>query len=365
MMKNWLHESLQSIRFFLRDVTHILYKSIFERCEFYETLSALLDNKMSVSRALSHMLDVASDDGKKRIKNTLMYVLMDCIEEINNGSTLGDALFSWIPTQESTLIKTGEEKGNLSEALRRACIVARGKSSIKKSIIGAMVYPFALFSMCFLIMNIVYEKIIPKLVRLVPRDQWGGALKVVADVSEFFIEKGLFLLFLCVIVFMVIGWSIPNYNGVARKFLDFLPPWSVYRIFEGVLFLFNISALMQINIDISKALKLINENTSPWLNQRLKETEYFTRSGKNLGVALRKTGLNFPSKKCVNHMILLTEGDNASKAMISYADRWLEESIKSIKKISGGLTMVCMLLVFSYTSCLVLAITELQSILQK
>lgn len=82
-------------------------------------------------------------------------------------------------------------------------------------------------------------------------------------------------------------------------------------------------------------------------------------------MALKSTGYHFPSRDCVNQMMLLTEGAGAESSLERYADRWLAITIKQVKKRALYLTALCFLLVFGYMLLLLLASRDLNTMVNQ
>lgn len=358
-----LQFSLQSVKEQATHANRWLYRHSFsanDRIEFYEMLAFLLDNEKPLRQALSDMRDVATDFGRKKHPSAVL--LTDCIHALDDGESIEVALIDWVPIQEATLIGAGVLEGNIAESLRRASRIVAGKGEMLAAIKGAVMYPSVLIIIVIAMMYMVNAKFIPQLEKMVPREKWEGAIWWLGNLSQGVIENGVLFIVFAMLIVGVIYWSLENYTGKSRKFIDSITPWSLYRIFQGVTFLLNISALLRVNIQTLNALNIINENASPWLQQRVKETQIYIRQGQHLGKALKSTGYNFPSKECVNQMMLLTEGDGSENILEGYANRWLQQAIKDVKKKALRLTILCFILVFSYMATLLLAISQINSL---
>lgn len=362
-MNQRLQFSLQSVKEKASNINRWLYRHTFsanDRIEFYELLAFLLDNEKSLRQALSDMCDVATDFGRNKHPSAVL--LTDCINSLDNGESIEVALLDWVPNQEATLIGAGVLEGNIAQSLRRASKIVAAKTEMLGAIKGAVLYPCVLIALVVMMMYMVNQKFIPQLERMVPREKWKGAIWWLGNLSQGVIENGALLIIFVILIIGLIYWSLENYTGKLRGFLDLITPWSLYRIFQGVTFLLNIASLLRANIQTLVALDILNENSSSWLQQRIIETQKYIRQGQHLGMALKKTGYNFPSKKCVSQMMLLTEGGGAESIIEIYATRWLQEAIKDVKKKALRLTIICFALVFLYMTLLLLAISQINSL---
>lgn len=333
-----------------------------DRIAFYDRLAFLLDNNKSLQQAFIDMRHVVTDFGRKH--HPCSVLLTDCLSALDEGQgAFEKGLLEWVPVQEATLIGSGMLSGKLSDALRRARQMVEGKKTMVSALFGALAYPCFLLGIVVLMMHMVCEKFIPKLARLVPHEKWDGALSLLTGISEFMVHFEWLLLFGLVALSGLIVWSMGHW--VNRKIADRLPPWSVYRAVQGVYFLLNIAALLRVNIPVMQAVHMLGETASPWLERRINETLHYMRQGEHLGLALKSTGYHFPSRDCVNQMMLLTEGVGAENSLEQYADRWLAITIKQVRTTSRYLTGLCFLLVFGYMLLLLLASQDLNTMVNQ
>lgn len=362
-MLHRLQTSLQSVKETATGVNRWLCRHTFsasDRIEFYGMLAFLLDNEKPLRLALSDMRDVATDFG--RIKHPSAVLLTDCIHALDEGESIAMALLDWVPVQEATLIGAGVLEGKIAESLRRASRIVSGKEEMLSAIKSALMYPGILIMMVIAMMYMVNARFIPQLEKMVPREKWQGAIWWLGNLSQAVIENGIVFILLSIVLAGFVSWSMENYTGKLRPHLDLIIPWSLYRIFQGVTFLLNLSALLRVNIQTLDALNIINENASPWLQQRINATRFHIRQGQHLGEALKSTGYHFPSRNCVNQMMLLTAGEGAENILEGYANRWLGQAIKEVRKKALLLTVLCFALVFSYMATLLLAVSQISSL---
>lgn len=360
-----LREKMQSVENNDSGIVRWIYQKTFsakDRVSFYENLAFLLDNDKTIKQAFSDMRDVATDFGKKHSPYAVL--LTDCISSLDEGQDAFElVLLEWIPEQEAVLIMSGLEAGDVETSLRQVCKIVKGKAEINQAVINSISYPGFLIFLVLLMMSLIYDKFIPQLAKLVPREKWDGALKYLTVISEFFIDNKMLLLLLAIIIGVFIYWSMGNWKE--RRWADNLMPWSIYRSIQGVYFLFNISALLKVNTPILKAMKTISATSSPWLEIRIHSAIDYLNQGQHIGLALKSTGYNFPSKDCVNQMVLLTEGKGAENILEKYAEHWFEETVSLVKRKTRYLTGFCLCLVFSFMIMLVLATSELNNLVNQ
>ncbi|MCZ6343924.1 type II secretion system F family protein, partial [Escherichia coli] len=74
-----------------------------------------------------------------------------------------------------------------------------------------------------------------------------------------------------------------------RQYLDYIPPWSLYKTFNGVSFLFNMASMLSIDIPVAKALERLEKNSTQnrWLLERIKEIRRYVLLGQSLAMAMK------------------------------------------------------------------------------
>lgn len=340
--------------------TRWLYRHTFstrDRLALYEDLAFLLDNNRTLEVALTSMRNSATDFGKQSSPSSVW--LNDCLKAIRNGQSLDVALADWIPAQEAAIISAGVMDGRLSEALRRAMAVVQGIDEMKSSVFSTLGYPLVLISTVIGIMVLVSKHFIPQLAKIIPRETWEGGIGWLGVTSDFVVLNGMLLSLMAAVLVAWTTWSLNNLTGRVRRWLDHLVPWSVYKDFQGVAFLLNISALLRADVKTLDALDILSRNASPWLLERLNAARRLVRQGQHLGLALRNSGYQFPSKDSVNKLVLLTDGDNAEIIIENYARHWLIRAVKIIKRRTTRLSGALFLIVSSYMFLLVQVIQQL------
>lgn len=133
--------------------------SVNEQIIFTKNLSGMLKAGLSLYRALSVL--------KKQTQNSkLNSILTSLSEEINSGGTLSEGLGKF-PNVFSKLfvsiVKAGEESGNLAGALSDLGINLEKAHSLTKKIRGALIYPGIILSAMVVIGVLMFAFVVPTL----------------------------------------------------------------------------------------------------------------------------------------------------------------------------------------------------------
>ena len=127
-------------------------------CTFTRQLSTLQDAGLPILRSLM-ILEGQSKPGP--LKNSLVGV----IEDIESGSTLSEAMAKQPKAFDDlyvNMVKAGEAGGALEVILQRLAEFKERAQSLKRKVIGAMIYPAAVVTVAILIVSGIMVFIIPK-----------------------------------------------------------------------------------------------------------------------------------------------------------------------------------------------------------
>jgi type IV pilus assembly protein PilC len=127
-------------------------------CQFTRQLSTLQDAGLPVLRSL-RILEGQNKPGA--LKNALM----DVIEDIEGGNTLSEAMSKQPKAFDNlyvNMVKAGEAGGALEVILQRLAEFKEKAQSLKRKIVGAMIYPAAVITVAVVIVSFIMLFIIPK-----------------------------------------------------------------------------------------------------------------------------------------------------------------------------------------------------------
>lgn len=337
-----------------------------DRLKLYEELAFLIGNNLRLNVAVENMLLTARNGGAQAARATIW--LEDILNGLNHGLSLDLALANWVPRQECAIISAGVQDGKLVEALGRASTVVSGIAEMKSSVMSQLAYPAVLLSVVTGLLLMIHNYFLPPLERMFPRDSWEGGMWWLGLSADLIAQEGVYLAALIILFSAWTVWSLPNVTGKPRRIMDHLVPWSLYRDFQGVVFLLNISALLGANVTTLNSLNKLALHASPWLQERLNAIRRRVNAGDHLGLALNNAGYSFPSREAINKLVLLTSGqnsDNCQEVIDRYAHYMLKGTIISMKKRIQRLSMACFALCGLYMGLLLIVIQDLNSLAEQ
>lgn len=299
------------------------------RMRIYEKLGKFVGNGVSMPQALAELHVHETRDGKKP-KSSAAIAINEWRRAVLNGQSFSRALQGWAPMNELSLLAAGEVSGRFDRAVEDLLFVHHAGKRIR-SAIGGLMYPVFLLSTTVLYLYIFGAQVVPAFSSVLPKERWTGAGHTMALMADF-VNHGLLptvLVFVCLLVAIISTFGV--WTGKVRQFLDHLPPWSIYRLVVGAGFLISLSALLHAGISMPDALRLIAQNAAPWYRERLIAARMQVLNGaRNIGDALAKTGLQFPSEEIVIDIRSYASLDGFEEMLDKLSHQWLEDAVRLI-----------------------------------
>lgn len=315
-----------------------------DRMTLYEDLAFLLENNQKTEDAIAGLKRT-----RRRDNDPVLLCLNDVRHALTRGRGIDGGLAGWVPPQETTILRAGREAKDVRGALHRAIFVVKGMGEMKSTTFSNLSYPALLLGSTFYMMKMVYERFLPQLERMVPPENWTGALWWLGSLTHFFIDNRYLLGAVLTVSGAWVIWSLPRITGPVRaRVLDRLFPWSLYREMQGVSFLLNLSALLRANVRTEEALDKLSRNATPWLYERLTAAKRQVGRGKHLGLALADSGYVFPSRDAIDRLSLLTASPGGEDSIENFARMWLTKTISRIKRTTRLLQVAGMLISAGY-----------------
>ncbi len=312
-----------------------------DRLAVYYKLQSLLRNRFSLMDALDRLYQIASKEGKNP-NDTMALAISSWMRSIQNGESFSVALRGWAPSSELLMLSVGDV-ANLESALANTIKVVEGINRMKEPVIGAVSYPIFLLCATVLMIWMIGIYMVPPMASAVPGLKWTGTAASLIGLSDFVNEHPVILFGTLPVILIAIFLTFPRWKGKSRAVFDKFPPWSIYRIFVGVGWMLSLSALVRAGTPVSKALRSLRGDSSPYLLYRIDRALIFINNGENLGDALYNTGLNFPDEEVVGDLRIYSELDNFPEALSMLSDTWLETSIKDVQKKAEVLNSIAIL----------------------
>lgn len=315
-----------------------LWNSLFVRLAFNRTVRLHTWKKLakygqfglSLDRSLRMFQEQAAS-----VHDPLAGILARILRRMEGGHTLGAALTGFASSEEILLIASGQAAGKLPEGLLLAGELLEAKKKISSAVVGAVAYPVFLLSICIGILIIIATQMIPELSTISDPKKWTGNAALLYGISTFVSSwKGVAALLAFLVFSAVLLLTLPLWTGPLRRHVEAIPPWSLYRLIVGSVWLFTIATLMRsgMGIKIIFLNMMESESISPYLKEKVRAIFIQTETGKTLGEAMRDCGMNFPDRGVIHEMIGYASLPDFQDTLYDIAKEWMNDGLEAIER---------------------------------
>lgn len=331
-----------------------------ERIRFYRGLAAYLENNLNLLDAMS-LMQKRSGMGAIAVKQAIG----DMRQDIEAGVSLAAAMEPLVPAEEVLIIASGAAAGRQAETLKLAADFVHTRQDIWQAVWKELSYPLFLFALFVILLGIISIKVIPELAQLSDPGEWTGAAHTLHMVSDFVASwKGLALLAVLLLLVALTVFALPRWTGKARNWLEAVPPWSLYRLLLGSVWMLTLATLLRGGVQATRALQLTageysRKGITPWLRHRVQAVQVEFAKGKNLGRAMLDCGHNFPDDKIIEEFQIYATLPGFENKLYDLSKGWLEQGVKNFKSTCSKLNSLSLLCIMLLLGCVGLSIMEL------
>ncbi len=316
------------------------------RVRIYRQLERLVRNNVPIKDALQSLYNRASKNGKKPNNSTAMAITA-WKRGTSSGAGLSAAMRGWIPESERILIESGEQGGELARALGDVTDLALGAKQIRGAIIAGMAYPVMLFASLLGTLWYLGNTVIPALGNVLDPKEWQGAGAWLASLATFAENWTIPIAIATPFLFGLYLFSLPRrWPGKLRIYADRFPPYSFYRMSQGVGFLLSTAGLLRSNMLTRDILDRLSKDATPYMRDRMQSTKRIYIQGHNLGESLVQSGYEFPDRDIVQDLQTYAELDGFENQLGIVAREWLVEVVKKVESQAGLINMALLFLIF-------------------
>lgn len=334
------------------------------RRRLYVALALMSRNHVDIHQAVRRLYRVVSRNGKSPKRVTAM-MLQDVIVKLKSGWTMAEALGLWVPNDEHMLIQAGEMSGRPASGYDHAVVLIDAKQKIRQAVLKAATYPVILFVSMGLLLNLMAIQVVPQLERVVPEGTWKGAAGALRWVSHATHDYGVWMAAAGVLGILTLFTTLGRFTGKVRQWVEGMPPWSVYRLVHGSMFLLTVAVLLKDGVPVKLALDSIAKQATPWLGERVRAIAYGLGVGSDFAQGLANSGFDFPDPEAIEYVDMLGQQSGFHDALYQYSQEWLREGVQRIEGTGKIMMYVGIALVGALVALLFLGVQDIQQAIVK
>jgi toxin coregulated pilus biosynthesis protein E len=153
----------------------------------------------------------------------------------------------------------------LADGLRFLAKTIKDQRGMTGAMIAAIVMPAIVSVVMIGFMVILALFVVPVFVEIAPVEKWKSIGKILYNISYAITHYGIFMLIAAVAAICGFIWTLGNWTGAGRSIVDKHLPYSVYRDYNGALFLVALAVMMHSGDTLVRALEALKARSTPWL----------------------------------------------------------------------------------------------------
>ena len=328
------------------------------RLKTWKKIAALLRHNVPDLVALTRLRDRYSVR-----KHPMAKVLTSVIDAMNAGQSFDAAFQPWAPHEEIMLLRGGRRGNRLPEALMECVSIIKVRKKIVGSLLSAITYPIILLCMFLALLLTTSWFVMPQLALIADPETWDGPAVILFSVCDFVASgKGLVFLVVMALGLVAVLLSLPRWIGPLRVRADLIPPWSIYRLVVGSIWLFTMATLLKAHVQLDAILgdMLDSKVLRPWLRERVENINILYQKEANFGALLLELNMNFPDREMLEDLSVYASMPDFHDLLYEIATEWLDEGVERITAQAQLINTTLLIFVITLLCGLGIAIGSMQ-----
>lgn len=236
------------------------------RADFFTDIAAALRDKSDLVTEVTNLLNRAEQ--RKKIGDIMMY--REWLSRMERGN-LTEALSNTLPSTDLMIMGAFEHSGRLADGLDFMAKTVKMAGRMKSRIIAAIAAPSFVLLIIMGILALHAFMLTPIMTQIYEVKDWPFVGQILYPVSQLIRHYGIFLVIALVSGLVAFGISINRWVGDKRVTADKYLPYSIFRDYNGALFLTSLAAMMKSGTGLLESLKSLDTLSSPWMKWHIRQ----------------------------------------------------------------------------------------------
>ena len=325
-------------------------------------MQRLIKAGVPITVILNMLWNLNAKKGRKP-KDPIALMIREWQRRLNQGKSLAASMHGWISTSEEMIIEAGELSDKLAKSLDGALHTDKATNAIKRAVTVGLAYPALLLLVMIGILWGFSKEIVPTFATILSPEKWTGNAAILHLVSGYVVKWLPLVGVLMLGIGFLVVISLPNLTGAARRYLDYLPPWSIYKTIQGASFMIAMGGFISAGASVPESLRRMAGIGTPYLRERVSAILARVNMGRNLGQAMIETGYEFPENEIAGEISIYAELDGFDESIDLLAREWVESTIENVKAALKILNNLMLFAIVLSIAGIATAMFELQELL--
>lgn len=295
--------------------------------------------------------DAISELKKRAFENHegVMFAALQVMDlRIRRGQDMTRVFTDWLRPEEIMLITAGDKRGftGYVAAIEQVLSMGGATAEMQTALMMGIIEPVILIASIYALMLWMSGSFTGKLLAMT-----HVSPSKLTGLAHQFYEMGIFsssiwaavVPAVSVLPIVLIWWSLSRWTGERsntgkiRRFLDHIPPYSVYKEISGAQWSLVLSTLAMAGYPYEVILQEIGRLSRPWTKLKTRRIERAFRKGVTLGEAMRNTGDWFPSRPMVQDILAFGDRTGFKETLKVLAEEAIKDTTRMVKIMAGVL----------------------------
>lgn len=320
---------------------------------FLEDLASLIEDGVPASQAVDVIISVSAGITKT--------VALSVSQSLGRGQPLADGMQKWFAHTVVEVIRIGESSGTLPQTLRAAANTYTQYTNTLNSFLTSVLYPLTVVILALAVTVFVKNSVLHGFLEIKPVTAWPPAGRTLYRIGAT-VEAGWWLILLTIgLLAMIINNVLKNVTGEARRWIDTLPLFSLYRAALAARFMETLGLLISNGVILRNALSTMQYDASPYLSWHLLQMEYNLSGGQeNIADVLDTQLIGYGD---LMRLRIVAKGKGFEHALVSLGRQAREHTAKRIDRVGKILSALLLLMGAGIAITIVLGIYNVGAIL--
>ncbi len=305
----------------IRDRLHRAGFGLRVRAEVWQTLADFSATGLELGAAIETTAAIYRDRGDRSVA----HILGELRRSLGAGA-MRPAIMRYAP--DDALMFSGEGRIEAAPMFAGAAKIARGRLTLRRAVRSALAGPLLAVLALVGLYYILGASLFPAVRELAPPERWPLYAKVIHVIAGGVHDHILIAAPSAAALVFGVALSTRYWYGPGRALADRVPPWSLYRMQTGLMFLMLLveSGKMGRNLNTAWLLELARLS-NPYVRDRIGAIA--RRAGNDpagIGAAAMSCGNGWPAPALNTALAAYCRQENWLRNFSAYLDRWMERA---------------------------------------
>jgi len=310
------------------------------RKTFYDVLADFTQRGHSQEVAIQGMWQ-----RMERKRDSRRRMFLDILVALKEGKPFSEAIAPFIPPAERLMIVSGELIGKYEAGFRQASRVASGVAEMRGAVRKQLAYPVMLTALGIIALWIMSVFVVPELQRVAADvGQWPRVSRIMYYVAQGARQYSIPITVALVLLAVVVRRSLDRWVAPVRYrvFDRAIPPYTMYRAYQGATFLLAFGALTSAGRPVSESLRDVANVSAAWLRTHIDRMIAASDEGRSAGRAV-DTGLLDPDT--VGLIEDYSRAGSFDQAIVAMGETAIKHGIRRIDRTGSAIRIVMLVVV--------------------